>query len=300
MIRRLLGSVAASIALVVAGAVAPASAIDPGKGQPGFCRDDSGVTVVVDFGKLGGGVVVRCAPRGSGTGLDALKGAGFQIAGVQRWGESFICRIENRPSAKEKVPVAGNPDYRERCVDTPPASGYWSYWHASNGGRWEYSQWGVKNRTVIPGGFEGWSFSLNASADANPAPRVAPTRPGHAPATAPAQGGDAGPTSDDPDETQAPAGDDASDSGSSADDGTLPKPRPREKRTAPTAVPTPGDPADDVPFSDGTDRGDVETALREESDVGTYAPWAAGGAVALLGVLGALTARRRRTARDGR
>lgn len=298
MIRRLAASAAASLVLVAAAAVAPAVAIDPDKGRPGYCKDEKGVTVVVDFGKLGGGVIVRCAPSGRGTGLDALKDAGFQIAGVQRWGESFICRIENRPSAEEKVPVAGNPDYRERCVDTPPASGYWSYWHAPNGGYWEYSQWGVKNRSVIPGGFEGWSFSLNASADANPQPRVAPTRPGQAPTAAPAQGTDHGPTSDDPDETQAPPAEGGDDAGSSADDSALPKPLPRDKRTVPTAGPSSDDPSDDVAFSDGSDRGDVEASLRDESGASVYAPWVAGGVVVLLGALGAWTARRRRTAQD--
>ena len=32
------------------------------------------------------------------------------------------------------------------------------------------------NRTVLPGGFEGWSFSLNATAETNPKPRVSPVR----------------------------------------------------------------------------------------------------------------------------
>ncbi|MEV0611701.1 ABC transporter substrate-binding protein [Nonomuraea sp. NPDC050404] len=153
--------------------------IDPSKGKPGFCQDGTGVTVVVDFQQLGGTTIVRCNPQPErGTGLDALKGAGFQIAGVQRWGEAFICRIENRPSAVEKIPVTGNENYMEACIDTPPAAGYWSYWHAGNNCAWKYSQWGVKNRDFVAGGFEGWSFSLNATAETNPKPRIAAVRPG--------------------------------------------------------------------------------------------------------------------------
>ncbi len=175
--------VGVAVATVVILATIPgapnAGAIDHAKGHAGFCRTADGVTVVVDFQQLGGPTIVRCNPqRNRGTGLDALEGAGFQIAGVQRWGKAFICRIENRPSATETLPVTGNPGYRENCVDTPPAAAYWSYWHAGNNCPWSYSQWGVKNRDFIPGGFEGWSFSWNATADANPVPRIAPVRPG--------------------------------------------------------------------------------------------------------------------------
>lgn len=156
---------------------AGASAALPMAGTDGACTDDSGVTVVVDFQELGGGIVVRCAGwplPGNGTGLDALQAAGVPVGGVQRWGLSFICRLYDRPSASQSIPVRGDTGYREACIDTPPAAAYWSYWHAPNGGSWTYSQFGVKNRKAIKGGYEGWSFSLNRTADSNPIPRVAP------------------------------------------------------------------------------------------------------------------------------
>ncbi|ONI82858.1 ABC transporter substrate-binding protein [Actinosynnema sp. ALI-1.44] len=180
--RKLTRAVAVT-ALVAAFAPIPftASAVDQSKGYPGYCTSGTGVTVVVDFQQLGGTTIVRCNPQGAqGTGLDALKGAGFQIAGVARWGEAFICRVENRPSAAEQIPINGQGPYREACVNTPPAAAYWSYWHAGNNCAWRYSQWGVKNRDFIQGGFEGWSFSLNATADTNPKPRIAAVRPGTA------------------------------------------------------------------------------------------------------------------------
>ncbi|SEF18749.1 hypothetical protein [Jiangella alba] len=203
MIRRALLTVAVLLATA-----APASAVDPGSGSPGFCPDDRGVTVVIDFQALGGTTIVRCAPGPAGpgfTGLDALYDAGIEIEGVRRWGEAFICRVEGRPGPGEQVPVTGNGGYVEACIDTPPAAAYWSYWHAPNGGTWEYSQWGVKNRDAIPGGFEGWSFSLNATAASNPAPRIAPVRPDDPPDQPPQQDPQPRPTSDDPDE-QAPGG----------------------------------------------------------------------------------------------
>lgn len=148
-------------------------------GYDGMCKDANGTTVVVDFQALGGGLVIRCAPNippGS-TGLDALKLAGVPYAGVARWGDAFICRLYNRPSALETIPVAAMPGYKEACINTPPAKAYWSYWWAENGGTWQYSQWGVKNRNAIKGGFEAWSFSLNATATTNPQPRLRPLRP---------------------------------------------------------------------------------------------------------------------------
>ncbi|GAA1346428.1 ABC transporter substrate-binding protein [Saccharothrix algeriensis] len=303
---------AATAALVVAAAPG-AHAVDHGKGLPGFCPSDAGVTVVVDFQQLGGTTLVRCYPQGAGgTGLDALKGAGFQIAGVQRWGEAFVCRVENRPSAVERLPVEGDEDYRESCLDTPPAAGYWSYWHAGNNCAWEYSQWGVKNRAFVPGGFEGWSFSLNADAAANPAPRIAAVRPGtqDRPCVAPEEGA---PESGDVDEQQpllrqnpaerprpeqqappptAVAGDPGADPTGTA---ALPPPKPRASAVAKPPAP---DPRHNVAFDGGQGAPDVDEVIREQSGASDLAPWAAAGALVLLAAATALTARRRRRARD--
>jgi hypothetical protein len=146
---------------------APAAhAVDTSKGTPGYCPDADGVTVVIDFQELGGTTIVRCARGNQATGHAALKNAGIEIAGVARWGEAFICRIEGKPGANS-----------EPCIDTPPASAYWSYWHSPNGGSWTYSQWGVLNRKPPIGSFEGWSFSKYKTETTNPPPRVAPSRP---------------------------------------------------------------------------------------------------------------------------
>jgi hypothetical protein len=173
-------------------------------GSAGYCRDATGVTVVVDFTDLGGDIVVRCAPgpvEPGYSGLDALQGAGFSVAGTQRWGLAFVCRIQGRPTADESLHTDGNPDYHERCVDTPPQSAYWGYWYARNGGSWTYSNAGPKNRDAIKGGFEGWSFSLNHSAGNNPPPGVAPTRPATSPPSSPST---SAPSSSSPGSTAGP------------------------------------------------------------------------------------------------
>ncbi|MDT8913242.1 ABC transporter substrate-binding protein [Amycolatopsis sp. PS_44_ISF1] len=308
---RMSGVLAAAL-LAAAGPPVAAQAVDQSRGHPGFCADGAGSTVVIDFQQLGGTTIVRCDPQsGRGTGLDALKGAGFQIAGVQRWGEAFICRIENRPSAVEEIPVKGDEHYRESCVDTPPAAGYWSYWHAGNNCAWQYSQWGVKNRDFTPGGFEGWSFSLNATADANPVPRIAPVRPGTAGQSC-ATAAEPAPNSDDPRERQAPRG---SGNQPAAPEGhgtappspevpapgqagaggrALPPPKPRPEGGAQGAP----DPRADVAFTGGEQAPDVDQAIKAQTGASDYAPWAAGAAVLLLAAAAGFTARRRRRARN--
>ncbi|WP_183091234.1 hypothetical protein [Streptomyces radicis] len=142
-----------------------AVAARPAAGTPGFCPGATGVTVVVDFQALGGGRVVRCAPGAQPDGVSALRAAGFDVAGTNRWGDSFVCRINERPG-----PAA------EPCVDTPPADAYWSYWHAENGGAWTYSQLGATYRQPPEGSFEGWSFSTADESGGTPPPGVAPER----------------------------------------------------------------------------------------------------------------------------
>lgn len=142
----------------------------------GHCTDDTGVTLVVDFQDLGGETIIACvddvAP--GTTGLQVLQKAGMNPAGTMHDGPGFVCRINDRPSRSETIPISGRPDYRETCRLTPPSSAFWSYWHADNGGSWTFSQYGAGNRAAIVGGYEGWSFSLNRTEDSNPRPRVKP------------------------------------------------------------------------------------------------------------------------------
>nr|WP_203846786.1 hypothetical protein [Dactylosporangium siamense] len=159
-----------------AGLVLPAGTAHAA-GTAGYCPDSTGVTVVVDFHELGGGVVIRCAPGNQSSGLTALQNAGFTVAGTNRWGLAFVCRIDGKPGPAT-----------EPCVDTPPATAYWSYWHASNGGAWTYSDKGVKNRTPPPGSFDGWSFSKNHTEGTAPKPGATPARPAASPPPPPTTG----------------------------------------------------------------------------------------------------------------
>ncbi|MGW5716083.1 hypothetical protein ACWEVP_07945 [Amycolatopsis sp. NPDC003865] len=154
---------------------APASAT----GTAGSCPEGGGVTVVVDFGDLGPQPLVRCAPGAPATGLAALQGAGFDVAGSQKYGLAIACRINGLPG----------PDV-ESCTGMPSATAYWSYWHAWAGGAWQSSSEGAKTAKPVPNGFEGWSFARTQSVNEQPPPpRVAAAWQPDAPAPAPVEQG---------------------------------------------------------------------------------------------------------------
>lgn len=183
--RRPLGVAGALLALLLS-AAAPAVGVAAGPASStanstgGYCKDDTGVTVVVDLSVFDGDIIVRCVvgPLSSHyTGLLALQDAGFVPTGVSGTGLQFVCRINGLPSADEPLPVDGELDYRETCQHTPPASAYWAYSYAENGGEWEYGDVGASSHSPIEGGFEGWAFSLNNEGASQPAPAIAPERP---------------------------------------------------------------------------------------------------------------------------
>ncbi|ADJ50718.1 hypothetical protein AMES_8892 [Amycolatopsis mediterranei S699] len=154
----------ASAVLLAAGliGVAPASAT----GTEGACPAGGGVTVVVDFGDLGPGSLVRCAAGTPANGIAALQEAGIDVAGSQKYGLAVACRINGKPG----------PDV-ESCAGMPSATAYWSYWHASAGGSWTSSHEGAQTAKPAPDGFEGWAFARPKSANDLPAPpRVPPVR----------------------------------------------------------------------------------------------------------------------------
>jgi hypothetical protein len=161
-VRRLL----IALALVAGSAFAPELAAPASAGVvSGSCPTSKGVTVVVNFGSLGGGTQVHCyaGATSSTSGLSALHGAGFSTVGTQHDGDGFVCRIDDKPDAAQ-----------ENCINTPPASAYWSYWQATNGGSWVYSSLGGASSHVHAGGFEGWSFGNGGTKPSSGSPARPP------------------------------------------------------------------------------------------------------------------------------
>lgn len=162
MSRRVLGLVAAlGSALVLAGPAPDAAA----------CSGSSGVTVVVDYGSLGG-IQVGCAAGDPGSGLSALHSAGFGTTGTQKDGPAFVCRINGAPAS-------------DPCVLTPPSNAYWAYWHASRGGSWSYSTLGAAGYDPRAGSVEGWSYGAGGRPGIAPPAAAAPPPPAPKPTTKP-------------------------------------------------------------------------------------------------------------------
>lgn len=162
------------------------------------CSGDSGVTVVVDFAELGGGLTAGCDPDVEDERARAmLADAGYSLTMATK-SPGFVCRVNGLP--------ADDP-----CVDAAPPDRYWSVWWADgDGGSWVYSSRGVDSLRVPDGGYLAMAWhqgngkaeppatvpaARTATAPQGPAPTVTPA-PGtdkKAPRTAPRSGGTATP-----------------------------------------------------------------------------------------------------------
>ena len=144
------------------------------------CTTEQGVTVVVDFHELGGGLQQACDAGGGGQKASALfPDNGFPLTYVQRQ-PGFVCRVSGAP--------ADDP-----CVNTPPANAYWGlWWSDGDSGSWTYSSVGVGSLTIPEGGSVAlsWNDSSSSSPPGAPPPQH-PDRPADEP-------------SDDPEPSQPP------------------------------------------------------------------------------------------------
>ncbi|PWI42646.1 hypothetical protein [Streptomyces sp. ICBB 8177] len=120
-----------------------------------LCTTTSGVVLAVDFGHWGGPILRACGTTPT-TGYDLLNEGGWRTTGDQHDGPAFICRIGYsgyQGGAQYPTPA------QDPCVVTPPASAYWSYWHADPGqNTWTYSQLGAMSYHPEPGSVDLWIF----------------------------------------------------------------------------------------------------------------------------------------------
>ena len=197
----------ASRLAAVAVLVAAAGTITPAPASAAACGTADGVTVVVDFNQLGGGVQQACVPD-AGTAADLFVAAGHTLEDVQ--GQPFVCRVDGRPTQD-----------REACVRTPPTNAYWGLWWSSGtSGAWSYATRSAYSLDVPDGGSVAFSWngtSTRSQPSATPPdhtsePHPQPSRP-PSKATGGGSGGGAG-------------------SGGSGGDG----PSPRQPAAAPTSA----------------------------------------------------------------
>lgn len=158
--RRLLTGLGATVLLAGAGLLGavPAAA---GALPLNQCTTSSGAIVAVDLGHWGGPIVRGCGSTPT-TGWQLLNQGGFQTTGTQHDGRGFICRISYNGSA---YPTPA----QDACVNTPPATAYWSYWHANPGDSgWSYSQDGAQSYSPHPGSVDLWTFGAGGSPGVSP------------------------------------------------------------------------------------------------------------------------------------
>lgn len=183
-----------AVAVLVAAAVGVGV---PGPAQAATCGSAHGVTVVVDFHQLGGGVQTACDLRGAGEHASTqLTDVGHTLTYAQRQ-PGFVCRVDGSPSS-------------DPCINTSPADAYWSlWWSDGKSGQWSFSSQGIGSLTVPDGGYVALSWQggtgkaaprvtprphPTASASPTPSPTHVPTSPTSGPSSAPP----ATPTTGDP------------------------------------------------------------------------------------------------------
>lgn len=294
-----LGRLLAAAALVAAavGVGVPAPAVAAG------CSSASGVTVVVDFNQLGGGVSSACVSGGGGQKASALfPSAGHPLTYAQRQ-PGFVCRVSGVPA-------------EDPCINTSPANAYWGlWWTDGKGGGWVYSSLGASSLTIPDGGYVAFSWdesggdatpSYTPAAHASPSPTPAPTPTAQpSPSAAPGDGGgDNGGSTPTPSPTDGPtpsAGAGTPSPTPSASASTTGKPSKPSKPsasvdpstgTAPSATSsaTPSEEATTMPFSDDP----VSPTAADASDDGLPAWVAPALIVVLFGVAGVVFLLRRR------
>ncbi|MFJ6053727.1 hypothetical protein [Streptomyces sp. NPDC092307] len=299
---RALARTAAAPAMTVAAFAATAAPAGAAPQAMGQCTTSSGVVLAVDFSHWGGPVYRSCGTTPT-TGYELLNQGGWATTGTGHDGPAFICRIGySGHQGGKQYPTAQQDD----CVLTPPASAYWSYWHADPGqNTWQYSQLGAMLYKPKPGSVDLWIFggtniegtegkptltpdqlrAKNTKPAGGPAPQDTRTaeplppnvntgpRPENPPAAAPATTPPPSPTV-----SQSPS----------------PSGGPTETAATPSASPSTGAPAMAAP-SPGPQVVEAAPAADAEHDVGSYLPAVATGAlVSVIGAAAVFAAKRRR------
>ncbi|WNI33553.1 hypothetical protein [Streptomyces sp. ITFR-6] len=297
----------AALLLPAAALMANASpaAADP---QPmGRCTTTSGAVLAVDFSHWGGPVYRSCGTTPT-TGYELLNQGGWRTTGTGHDGPAFICRIGySGQQGGRQYPTPQQDD----CVLTPPASAYWSYWHADPGAdSWEYSQLGAMLYKPKPGSVDLWIFGGTNIEGTEGRPTLTPGQlrahntkargnvgepasTERAPALPP--GTDTGPKAPEPKKPAPPRP--APSQPASAEAKPSKSPSPSASKSASPSSPSPAvspSPAGSAPGA-GTRVVDAAPAADAKVDAGSRVPLLVGGSlVVLIGGAAVFAARRRR------
>jgi hypothetical protein len=151
----------------IAGLGGSAAAADPITA----CTPSHGTIVAVDFGHWGGPVVRGCGV-GDASAYDLLHDGGFATTGTQHDGPGFVCRVGSgafHGGTQHPTPA------QDPCVNTPPASAYWTFWIAEPGqSGWSYSRVGAVSYRPNAGEVEVWRFGATPTDGSSGAPPYSP------------------------------------------------------------------------------------------------------------------------------
>lgn len=285
MTRHLVARLVAAVVLTAATGVAHLAGSSPAAAAT--CPTSSGVSVVVDFGALGGGVTTSCDPAGASRNAAAmLVATGRALTYVQRQ-PGFICRVVGLPA-------------EDPCVNTPPSDAYWGlFWSDGESGDWTYASTAAGSLRVPAGGYVGlaWQTGDRRVPGVAPAPRPAPTptrTPTPQPSTKPSP---ERPSSPAPTQPASPSPTRAASPSATAPAAPQPSPsdttRPRATR-APSTAPTSPAPSSAVPSPDGSPSPVPATTDDDPAAASAVPAWVVLVVLALLAAAGAVAVAVRR------
>lgn len=174
VVRRLPRLVAAAALAAAAGVVLPAT-----PSSAATCSGDTGVSVVVDFSLIGGGVVTGCVADGGGDAAASLFEVDHDLTRVQQF-PGAVCKVDNTPADAA-------------CQNMPPTDAYWGLFWSDGSGGWVYSSEGVDSLDVPDGGSVAFAWQDGGDRDypGVAAPQTA-DEPSPSPSPSPTGGGSGG------------------------------------------------------------------------------------------------------------
>lgn len=282
-----------SLLVRVAAVALVAAAAGVGYAEPAqadACADADGVTVVVDFHELGGGVSQVCDPDGGGHSAAKLfTDNGFPLTYVSRQ-PGFVCRVSGKP--------ADDP-----CVNTPPSDAYWGlFWSDGKSGSWTYSTVGAGSQKVPDGGYVAFSWQGDAGKSL---PGVTPRKhgsgkptktpePTHSPTPSHEASASPSPTRS---ESATASATSPSTTGSPTAPSTTKKPHPAESSASP--VEESASSASASPVAVGSDTNDPDGSATSSTSSGAIAGWMVPAVLVLVAGTAGVTAYVRRRGSSG-